>query len=164
MTASRSQWEAIKEGVGKGAAKSASDWIETLFGLKPDKFVEHVAIEVVAALIVAAILGLIGFFARRPIWHLLRRTWIAATFKKRWLERVDADIIIWGKRTKGHSIGMIRLIGKDRAKGVIEVLRVDFDKTARDFDDALSTAVAYEAARLTQVTLSEPRLASLNVL
>jgi hypothetical protein len=83
---------------------------------------------------------------------------------KRWLEKTDGDILIWGKRIKGESVGMIRLIGKDRKKGVIEVRRVDFDRRAADFDQALANAIAYEAAQLTQVTLSEPELLNLETL
>jgi hypothetical protein len=83
---------------------------------------------------------------------------------KRWLERTDGDILIWGKRVKGESVGIVRLIGKDRKKGVIEMRRVDFDKRGTDFDQALANAIAYEAAQLTQITLSEPELLNLETL
>ena len=59
---------------------------------------------------------------------------------------------------------MIRLIGKDRRTGVIDVRRVDFDKRATDFDQALANAIAYEAAQLTQVTLTEPEQVHLDLL
>jgi hypothetical protein len=83
---------------------------------------------------------------------------------KRWLERTDGDILIWGKRVKGESVGIVRLIGKNRKKGVIEVRRVDFDRRAADFDQALANAIAYEAAQLTQATLAEPELLNLETL
>lgn len=83
---------------------------------------------------------------------------------KRWLSKTNGDILIWGKRVKGESTGFIRLVGKNRANGIIEARRVDFDKQASNFDDALATAIAYEAAELTQATLSEPTLSDLNSL
>ncbi len=81
---------------------------------------------------------------------------------KRWLEKINGDVLIWGKRVKGDSVGFIRLIGKNRKKGVIEARRVDFDKKAVNFDEALATAIAYEAADLTQATLSEPASSDLD--
>lgn len=83
---------------------------------------------------------------------------------KRWLKRANGDILIWGRRVKGESVGFIRLVGKDRKKGVVEERCIDFDKQATHFDDALATAIAYEAAQLTQVTLSEPSLSTLDAL
>lgn len=83
---------------------------------------------------------------------------------KRWLERTNGDILIWGKHVKGGSVGFIRLIGKDRKNGTIEARRIDFDKQAEHFDEALSIAIAYEVAKLTQATLSEPEIAALDLL
>jgi hypothetical protein len=83
---------------------------------------------------------------------------------KRWLEKTNGDILIWGKRVNEDSVGIVRLIGKDRKKGIIEARRINFDKRANDFDDALANAIAYEAAQLTQTTLSEPGLFPLNAL
>jgi hypothetical protein len=229
-------WEIVKEGFTKALAKSNLEWIEHTFGLKTGKFAEHVAVEVVAALLVVTIIALASFLASRGLWRALRLKFRAATIQKtagtsfvivrcpiandsndaigneisgrletafrafagwgeagrpfhvmefplplsgddgtkvydraietakRWLEKTNGNILIWGKRVKGESVGIIRLIGKDREKGVIEVRRVDFDKRAKDFDQALSNAIAYEAAQLTQVALSEPELVRLEVL
>lgn len=83
---------------------------------------------------------------------------------KKWLDNTNGDILIWGKRTSGKSTGIIRLIGKDRRRGVIETRRIDFNSTAEHFDEALAAAIAYEVAQLTQTTLSEPESVPLDVL
>ena len=230
-------WEVIQELGAKAFTKANSEWFEKTLGFKPDKFFEHVAIEIIAALSAAAIIGSIGFVGSRRIWRAIRRRFRAATIRKassaafvivrcpiandsneavgneiaarletafrafagwgetggrpfhvmsfplalsgdegtkayddaietakRWLDRTDGDILIWGKRVKGESVGIVRLIGRDRKKGVIEVRRVDFDRRATDFDQALANAIAYEAAQLTQITLSEPELLNLEAL
>ena len=230
-------WGSLQEWGAKAFTKANTEWFEKTLGLKPDKFFEHVVIEIIAALSAAAILGFIGFIASRHVWRAIRRRFRAAIIRrtssaafvivrcpiandsseaigneiaarletafrafagwgeaggrpfhvmgfplalsgdegskaydkaietaKRWLERTDGDILIWGKRVKGESVGIVRLIGKDRKKGVIEVRRVDFDRRAADFDQALANAIAYEAAQLTQVTLSEPELLNLEIL
>ena len=150
-------------------------------------FIEKVTVEVTAALIAAAILGFIGFLARKHLWRPIRNYWRAAVIRKtagavftiircpidnddasaigneisirletafhafagwesdetrpfqivrfplelpndestanydkaveiakRWLEKANGDILIWGKRIKGDSIGFIRLVGKNR--------------------------------------------------
>ena len=234
----RELWEIVKEGFAKALAKSNLDWVEHTFGIKPGKFAEHVAVEVIAALVVLTVIGLASFSPVVACYTQIRRKFRAATIRKtastslresfrpianddsvepsatrfravlndnsrfrrmgrgesgrpfhvmefplplsgdegtkaydkaietakRWLERTNGDILIWGKRVKGKSVGMVRLIGQDRKKGVIEVRQLDFDKRASDFDQALANAIAYECARLTQVTLSEPELVNLETL
>jgi len=231
---------AIKEGALKAVGDSISDWIEKRFGVRSEHFIEHVAIDVIAALIVAAIAALVGFLISRSLWRAVQRRWRAATIRKAsgsafvivrcpiandpteaigneidarletafrvfagwpasngrpfhvmkfplalptgnrtdrtkaydlavttaksWLERTGGDILIWGQRLKGESVGMIRLVGRVLKTGVIEVRRIDFDQRAQDFDAALANAIGFEAARLTQVTLSEPELVSLDEL
>jgi hypothetical protein len=83
---------------------------------------------------------------------------------KRWLEATNGDILIWGKYLKGGSVGFIRLIGKNRKKGIVEARRIDFDKNAERFDEALALAIADEAAELTHSTLSDPEGATLDTL
>ncbi|MBM3529318.1 MAG: hypothetical protein FJX62_14605 [Alphaproteobacteria bacterium] len=83
---------------------------------------------------------------------------------KYWLEQTGGDILVWGQRIKNDSIGIIRLVGTDLKTGLIEVRRIDFDKRAKDFDGALAGAIAFEAARLTQVALSEPETVSVDEL
>jgi len=83
---------------------------------------------------------------------------------KRWLDATNGDILIWGKYLKGGSVGLIRLIGKNRKKGIVEARRIDFDKNAERFDDALALAIAHEAAELTHSTLSDPEGATLDSL
>lgn len=80
---------------------------------------------------------------------------------KRWLDKTNGDILIWGRRVRGDAIGIVRLIGKNRKTGEVEVRRVDFDKNVQDFDEALASAIAYEAASLTQIALSEPERISI---
>ena len=83
---------------------------------------------------------------------------------KRWLANTDGDILIWGKHIKGESIGFIRLLGKNRNTGTIEARRIDFDKHAKQFDEALAIAIAHEAAQMTQATLAMPEAAKLDAL
>lgn len=231
----------IREGIrveAPGHCCSISSFIGvTTSNFLPEGFAGHVATEVVAALIAAAILAICGFIASRHIWRTIKCHWRAASIRKMadsaftivrcpitndtsgaigneitfrletafrvfagweaeearpfqviqfplelpsdegtkehdravetakvWLERTNGDILIWGKRLKGESIGFIRLIGKDREKGVIEARRIDFDKQADRFDEALSIAIAHEAAALTQTTLAEPERADLDAL
>jgi hypothetical protein len=231
---------AIKEGALKAVEHSIYDWVEKTFGLKSEHFLEHVAIEVIAALVVAAIIASAGFLVSRGLWRAVRRRWRATTIRKasdsafvivrcpiandpadaigneidarletafrvfagwsgsnerpfhvmkfplalptgnatdgtkahdravatakRWLERTHGDILIWGQSLQSESVGMIRLVGRDLKTGVIEVRRIDFDRQAQDFDVALANAIGFEVARLTQVTLSEPELVSLDEL
>ncbi len=235
--ASEGFWGAIKEGFIKAIEDSISDWLEKNVDPNSAKLLEHVAIQVIAALIVAGIIAFLGFLVSRTLWRAVQRRWRAATIRKassnaftivrcpiandtadaigneidarletafrvfagwpdsskrplhvmefplalpsdggtkahdravetakRWLERTNGDILIWGKRVKGDSVGMIRIVGRDLKTGVIEVRRIDFDQRVQDFDVALANAVGFEAARLTQITLSEPELVSLDEL
>src|SRR6266849_3187101 len=75
-------WEAIKEGFSESYAESLSHWVEKFFGFHSGGFVEHTASYAVALLIVAAIVGVVGFLARHRIWGVIRRRWRAATIRR----------------------------------------------------------------------------------
>ncbi len=220
---------ALLEDLGDAIQVGASSWFQWVTAGDPGKLQGELLIQVLAALIVAAILFVAGAIGSRSLWRAIRLRWRAATIRKatgnafvivrcpiandindeigteisarleiefrafagwggterrvfevmefplqltgdegtkaydraietakHWLKKTNGEVLIWGKRVTKASVELVRLIGKDRKKGVIETRRIEFDTGAEEFDQALAAAIAYEAARLTQVTLSEP--------
>lgn len=75
---------------------------------------------------------------------------------RKWLTKTNGDVLIWGRHIRNGSVGVIRIIGRNRQSKSIETRRIDFDVDASRFDDALASAIAVEMASLKSVVMQEP--------
>ena len=79
----------------------------------------------------------------------------------KWLERTNGDMIIWGRYHSKGTRGTIRIVGRTRSGDIFDSVRINFDSSAKKFDDALLNAIAIEMAEKTSFVLQDPDNADL---
>ncbi len=236
MAAQKNLWESIADGVRKTVEQVLSGPAGDFLGIDPKVFAEIVAANVIAALIVSAIVFVVGVLASQTLWQAMHIRFRAATIRraagrgfvlvlcpiendsndaiggeiaarieeaflafsslkgsrrafevlkfplplagddgtvafdrslrraKHWLDRTNGDVLIWGQHVKKGSVGVVRLIGTDRRSGLIDTRRIDFDKNAKQFDQALANAIAVEMASLKSIVFQDPKKVPLDLL